>query len=267
VLLSVIIPARNEAGCIATTVSAIARTLRSQRIPHEIIVVDDGSSDGTIEAVGNLARSCPQISLIVNPGPHGFGYAVRTGLRSFKGDAVAIMMADNSDSPEDLVTYYECLELGAECVFGSRFIQGGTTVEYPIHKLILNRLANGFIAMLFGLNLNDTTNAFKCYRRNVIEGLQPLISPHFNLTVEMPLKAIVRGYGYVVVPISWRNRAVGVSKLKLKEMGSRYLFVVLNVWLEKHLTQGDYHRRARVHSSAQASNSRAESAVESLRNV
>ena len=266
-LLSVVIPARNEAACIVSTIPGIAGTLRGQHIPHEIIVVDDGSSDGTAEAVRGLARSYPEIRLIINPGPHGFGYAVRAGLRSFQGDAVAIMMADNSDSPQDLVSYYECLELGAECVFGSRFIKGGTTIDYPIHKLILNRLANRFISVLFGLSLNDTTNAFKCYRRNVIEGLQPLISPHFNLTVEMPLKAIARGYGYVVVPISWRNRAVGVSKLKLKEMGSRYLFVVLNIWLEKYLTQGDYHRRSQVSRGAQAQQTDVEAPVELLRNV
>ena len=73
--------------------------------------------------------------------------------------------------------------------------------------------------------------------------MQPLISPHFNLTVEMPLKALVRGYSYAVVPITWTNRAAGVSKLKIKEMGSRYLFIVLYLWLEKHLSRGDYHRK------------------------
>jgi len=266
-LLSVVIPARNEEGCIVRTVTEISNTLRSQRIPHEIIVVDDGCSDGTADVVRSLEIPYPEIRLIANHGPHGFGYAVRTGLRCFKGDAVAIMMADNSDSPEDLVTYYRHLEQGAECVFGSRFIKGGSTVDYPVHKLIINRLANRFIATLFGLRLNDTTNAFKCYRRHVIDGLQPLISPHFNLTVEMPLKAIVRGYSYMVVPISWRNRAVGVSKLKLKEMGSRYLFVVLNVWLEKHLTKGDYHRQAHVPRGAQVQPSHSETAAELLRDA
>jgi dolichol-phosphate mannosyltransferase len=115
-------------------------------------------------------------------------------------------------------------------------------VDYPRHKLLLNRMANGFIRVLFGLHFNDITNAFKCYRREVIAGMQPLIAPHFNLTVEMPLKALVRGYSYAVVPITWTNRATGVSKLKIKEMGSRYLFIVLYLWLEKHLARGDYHR-------------------------
>jgi dolichol-phosphate mannosyltransferase len=131
----------------------------------------------------------------------------------------------------------------ADCVFGSRFIRGGKVHDYPLHKLVLNRLANWFIRILFGVPFNDFTNAFKLYRRDVLEGLQPLISPHFNLTVEMPLKAITRGYSFAVVPISWTNRQAGVSKLKIKEMGSRYLFIVLYVWLEKQLAQGDYHRR------------------------
>jgi dolichol-phosphate mannosyltransferase len=251
-LLSVVIPARNEAECLASTITALIATLREENIPHEILVVDDGSTDKTVEVAAALAGLHNQVRLVRNRGPHGFGNAVRAGLGKFSGEAVAIMMADNSDSPQDLVKYYRCIERGTECVFGSRFIEGGGTVDYPVHKLILNRLANWFIAALFGIRLNDTTNAFKCYRRHVIRGLQPLISPHFNLTVEMPLKAIVRGYSYTVIPILWQNRAAGVSKLKLKEMGSRYLFIVLYLWLEKHLSRGDYRRQTQVAAATEA---------------
>jgi dolichol-phosphate mannosyltransferase len=106
--------------------------------------------------------------------------------------------------------------------------------------LFLNRLANAWIRAIFRHGYNDTTNAFKAYRREVIETMQPLLSNHFNLTVEMPLKAIVRGHTFAVVPISWTNRATGVSKLKVQEMGSRYLFIVLYVFLEHHLSRGDY---------------------------
>ena len=104
-------------------------------------------------------------------------------------------------------------------------------------------MANLFIQIIFGLKLNDTTNAFKGYRREVIQGIYPLLSHHFNLTVEIPLKAIVRGYSYKIIPISWQNRKAGVSKLKIKEMGSRYLFIVLYIWLEKHFSMGDYVRK------------------------
>ena len=240
--LSVVIPARNEAESVAGTIRGILDALRRERIPAEIVVVDDGSTDGTAREVQRITETYPEVRLVFNTERHGFGYAVRLGLENFTGDAVAIMMADNSDSPEDLVAYYRNLQWGADCVFGSRFTEGGKVADYPVHKLVINRLANWFIAGLFGIALNDTTNAFKCYRRHVIEGLGPLISPHFNLTVEMPLKAIVRGYSYNVIPIRWQNRETGVSKLKLKEMGSRYLFIVLYVWLEKCLSRGDYRR-------------------------
>ena len=240
--LSLVMPARNEEGCIATTLERFTDVLTANAVEFEIVVVDDGSTDATADLVAAFSARHPQVVPVTNAGRHGFGMAIRYGLDHITGDAVAIVMADGSDSPEDLLKYYNKLLEGYDCVFGSRFIRGGSVVNYPRHKLLLNRMANGFIRILFGLTFNDITNAFKCYRREVIDGLQPLISPHFNLTVEMPLKALVRGYSYAVVPITWTNRAAGVSKLKLKEMGSRYLFIVLYLWLEKHLSRGDYHR-------------------------
>jgi dolichol-phosphate mannosyltransferase len=152
-------------------------------------------------------------------------------------------MADGSDAAEDILQYYSKLREGYDCVFGSRFIRGGRVIDYPTHKLLVNRMANLFVQVLFGLPYNDTTNAFKAYRREVIEGVQPLISHHFNLTVEIPLKAIVRGYSYTMIPITWKNRKSGISKLKIREMGSRYLFVVLSILLERWLSRGDYVRK------------------------
>jgi len=110
-------------------------------------------------------------------------------------------------------------------------------------KLLVNRIANLLVRIAFRLPLNDTTNAFKAYRRTVIDGCRPFLAPHFNLTVELPLKAIVRGYTYAVTPISWRNRKHGVAKLKIKEMGSRYFFICAYVWLEKYFSRGDYRRK------------------------
>ena len=92
------------------------------------------------------------------------------GLGQVKGDAVVIMMADASDLPSDAVKYWRLLCEGYECVFGSRFIRKGDVVDYPRVKLFVNRLANLFIRVMFNIPLNDTTNAFKAYRRSVIEG-------------------------------------------------------------------------------------------------
>jgi dolichol-phosphate mannosyltransferase len=239
-VISIVIPAHNEEDCIVPTVQLIGQTLEENNINYEILVVNDNSSDRTEKLLEELANKNPKICYLNNYYPNGFGFAVRCGLENFQGDAVAVVMADSSDSPENIIDYYHKLQEGYDCVFGSRFISGGRVIDYPVHKLIVNRAANLFISVLFGLKFNDTTNAFKAYRREVIEGIAPLLSHHFNLTVEMPLKAIIRGYSFAIIPISWQNRAMGISKLKIKEMGSRYLFIVLYAWLEKMLSRGDY---------------------------
>jgi dolichol-phosphate mannosyltransferase len=238
--LSVVVPARNEVGSITETVIDLAEALDRESIEYEVLVVDDSSSDGTLDLVATLGAHNPRIRGIASHLPRGFGYAVRAGLERFEGDAVAIVMADGSDAPEDLVTYHRLLEEGYDCAFGSRFLRGAQVYDYPRLKLVLNRMANLVIRLLFRHGYNDTTNAFKAYRREVIETVQPLLANHFNLTVELPLKAIVRGHSYAVCPVSWINRKEGVSKLSLEEMGSRYLFIVLYVWLEHHLSRGDY---------------------------
>ena len=241
-LLSVVIPAQNEEDCIASTVEHLYVELRRHSIPHEIIVVDDGSTDGTWSMLESLRAQIPSLRPVQNPAPHGFGRAISRGFDHMAGEAVVVMMADESDDCRDVVRYWKKLDEGYDCVFGSRFIRGGGVIDYPKIKLLLNRMANYFLKVLFRIKLNDTTNAFKAYRKEVIEGCQPLIAPHFNITVEIPLKAIVRGYSWTTIPITWRGRRTGIAKLKTKEMGSRYLFICLYVWLEKYFSRGDYRR-------------------------
>ncbi len=239
-LLSIVLPARDEEGCIGSTVEHLHVELRVRGVPHEIVVVDDGSTDATWQILNDLKKRLPELVPLSNPGPHGFGRAIIYGLDRMRGDAVVIMMADESDDCRDVVRYWNLLNEGNDAVFGSRFMRGGGVIDYPRLKLVVNRLANFFIKVLFATKLNDTTNAFKAYRRTAINGCRPLISPHFNLTVELPLKTIVRGFSWTVIPITWRNRRSGEAKLKMKEMGSRYLFICLYVWLEKYFSRGDY---------------------------
>lgn len=239
--LSVVIPAHNEEGCIRETVERLHFTLQTNQIEHEILVVNDNSSDETETILKELSAKISTCRYVNNAPPHGFGFAVRCGLECFSGDAVAVYMADASDSPEDLVKFYNTmLDKKVDCVFGTRFSKGGKVYDYPWIKLALNRLANLFIQIVFGLRYNDTTNAFKLYSKKTIQVVKPFLSYHFNLTVELPLKAIVRGQSFAVVPNSWTNRKTGVSKLKIKEMGSRYLFIVLYCLLERWLSRGDY---------------------------
>ncbi len=240
--VSVVIPARNEEGCLRETLLGIAERLERERIAFEILLVNDNSTDRTGPLAEALAAEHPWLRVLHRTDCPGIGYAIAAGLDQAQGDAVAIMMADNSDSPDDLVTYVRKAEEGYDCVFGSRWMRGGRVVNYPRHKYVLNRLANHLIRLLFMIRYDDVTNAFKLYRRHVIEGIRPILSCHFNILAELPLKAIVRGYSYAVVPISWTNRKTGVAKLKIREMGSRYSFIILYVWLEKWLSRRDYHR-------------------------
>ncbi len=239
--LSVVIPAHNEEGSITETVTSFHDKLKKEKIPHEILVINDNSKDTTEAILIGLEKKIPELRHINNVPPNGFGFAVRCGLENFTGDCVAVVMADMSDRPQDLVAYYRKMtKENLDAVFGSRFIKGGKTIDYPKTKMFMNRLTNNIIRILFGIRYNDTTNAFKLYKRETMEGLKPFLSHHFNLTVELPLKAIVRGYSYGVVPNYWTNRKAGEAKLKLKEMGSRYFYIILYCLLEKWLSRGDY---------------------------
>jgi dolichol-phosphate mannosyltransferase len=241
--LSVVIPARDEMPVVAATVQHLHLELSLHRIRHEIVVVDDGSADGTWEELQRLAATIPELRPVRNEGPHGFGRAVVLGIEAARGDAVVIMMADESDDCRDAVRYWDTLQEGYDAVFGSRFIAGGGVIDYPRPKYVVNRLFNLLLRLLFGFAYNDTTNAFKGYRRTTLEGLRPFLSPHFNLTVELPLKTIVRGYSWTVIPITWRNRRVGIAKLRIREMGARYIFIVMYVWLEKYFSRGDFRKK------------------------
>jgi len=245
-LLSVVMPARDEEESLPPTLRSLYEAFTAAGIPHELVVVDDASKDKTWTVLQSLKAEISTLAPTQNKGRNGFGAAIIHGFNQMKGDAVVIMMADASDSPKDAIAYWRILnDQGYECAFGSRFIRGSQVVDYPRLKLFINRLANLLVRIFFNIPLNDTTNAFKAYRKSVIDGCRPFLSPHFNLTVELPLKAIVRGYSWTVTPISWHNRKYGIAKLKIKEMGSRYFFICAYVWLEKYFSRGDYIRRER----------------------
>src|SRR5215216_958911 len=196
-------PAHNEEDSTARVVGLLVQTLTAEEIDYEAIVVNDSSTDQTEAVLQDLQHLYPTLRYINNEPPNGFGLAIRKGLEHFRGDAVAIFMGDGSDSPKDVVRCFRKLNEGCDCVFGSRFIKGGRITNYPPHKLLLNRLGNYLIRVLFGLDYNDVTNGFKLYRREVIAACQPLISKHFNINIELPLKAIAQGYKYAIVPISY----------------------------------------------------------------
>lgn len=238
-LLSVVIPAHNEEVNLPPTVSELQDTLRREGIPYELILVNDCSSDGTARVIAEMMAADPGIRTVNRTPPGGFGRAIRTGLSIVSGDIVVIYMADKSDDPDDAVRYYRKIAEGYDCVFGSRFRKGSNVQNYPTVKLVTNRIVNRCIQAMFFCRFNDLTNAFKAYRTDVIRDCGPFRASHFNITIEMSLSALIRRYSIAEIPISWYGRTWGSSKLRLTEMGRRYLATLLKVYADKLLIADD----------------------------
>lgn len=238
-LYSVLIPAYNEAENLPPTLEQMADTLRSEGIPFELLVVNDNSTDTTAEVLASLASALPELHVVNNTPPGGLGRAIRCGLKHFRGDVVAIVMADSSDSPEDVAACYRKIEEGYDCVFGSRFRPQSKVSQYPPVKLVANRIVNTALRLLFLTRFNDLTNAFKVYRRHVIESISPLQAAHFNITIEMSLSCLIRRFKIAEIPIRWSGRTWGQSNLRLREMGRRYLCTLLMIWFERMLILDD----------------------------
>ena len=237
--LSLIIPAYNEEMNIIPTLDELLNTLRKEEIPFEIIVINDNCQDNTRQLVEEKQKDAPEITLINRTPPRGFGRAVRSGLKYATGDVIIPVMADLSDDSLDVIRYYRKIEEGYDCVFGSRFLKGSNVKGYPRVKLVINRLVNKMLQILFLTRHNDLTNAFKAYRSHVIKDIMPLQACHFNITIEMSLSALIRNYKIASIPINWNGRTWGSSDLKLREMGRRYLATLLKIWFERILIMDD----------------------------
>ena len=231
--LSIIIPCKNEESNINNTIKKIKRYLINYKF--EILIIDDYSIDKTAKIVRLISKNNKFVKYHFNK-IKGLGGAINLGIKKSKGEFVCVFMADQSDDPRDLIKYLKKIEQSDyDAVFGSRFIQKSKVVNYPFIKLFLNRIFNNLIQILFLTNYNDTTNAFKLYKKKILLELQPIISENFNIFLEIPLKIISRKYKFAVIPIAWTNRKKGMSSFNIKELGSKYLFTLIYVFIEKIL--------------------------------
>lgn len=237
--LSVVIPAYNEEDNIGRCLDELTEALRAERIVHEVIVVNDNSSDETERIVRVRADTDPNVRFVARRPPGGFGRAVRAGLELVTGDAVVIYMADLSDDPQDVIAYYRKLDEGYDCVFGSRWISGSEVDDYPPGKRVVNRVVNRMIQAMFWTRCNDLTNAFKAYRTEVVRECGPYRASHFNITLEMSLSALIRNYQIAQIPIRWSGRTWGSSNMHLREMGRKYLYILLKMYAERVLIADD----------------------------
>lgn len=228
--LSVIIPAHNEEATLERTVKELIKVLTQEKVDNEIIIVNDSSFDRTAVIAQDLENKYPAIKIVHRKLPSGFGLALREGFNKAKGEVIIPLMADSSDDPKDAIKLFRKIEEGYDVVYGSRFITGARTYDYPLLKLIINRVANNLIKCMFGLKENDITNAFKAYRREVIEKINPIEAREFNITLEVPLKAYIMGFTKTQIPVNWYGRESGVSKLRISQIGRHYLSTLLKIW-------------------------------------
>lgn len=231
--LSIIIPCRDEERSIVNTVNYFQYFLK--KIKFEIIIINDFSSDSTLKKLKFLKKKFSNV-IYKNNLKKGLGGAIQLGILTSKYKYICITMADRADFVEDLIKYYNLISSNKyHAVFGSRFIRGSKLINYPIVKLIYNRIFNFLTALLFLVKYNDFTNAFKIYQKDVLLEIFPIVSENFNVFLELPLKIISRDYTFKIIPIGWINRKKGKSKFKIKELGSRYIFTLAYCWLEKLL--------------------------------
>ena len=232
-MLSIIVPVRNESENLNEIFHYFLKNLKD--LKFEVLIINDFSEDDTFLKAKHLSKEFNEFK-VINNDKKGLGGAINLGIRSSSGSNIAIMMADQSDSIDDLKKYNSILNSqNLDAVLGSRFLQDSKITGYPMGKLILNRIFNKFVSLIFWNKFNDYTNAFKIYKKKILLEIMPLISEDFNIFLEIPLKIISRNYKYEVIPISWDGRKKGKSKFRIKELRSKYLFTLIYCFIEKNL--------------------------------
>lgn len=233
--VSIVIPAHNEVENIPILLAVLIPVLEAHEETRdfELVLVNDNSKDGTGALVDSYAANDPRIKALHRTDTPGFGNAVKAGLKSASGEIMIPVMADLSDSPDDIPKLVRKINEGYDVAYGSRFCSGGSTHDYPRKKMIANRVFNNSVRLLFGIRHKDITNAFKAYRREVLKaiGIDNLQATGFDLTVEIPMKAHILGFSSAEVPVSWHERKKGEAKLRLSQNGQRYGIRLLKMFV------------------------------------
>jgi dolichol-phosphate mannosyltransferase len=232
-MLSIIVPVRNETDVLEDVFTYFSRNLTN--LNYEVLIINDFSEDDTLSKAKSVTNKYEHFKVFNNE-KKGLGGAINLGIKKASGTHVTIMMADQSDDINDLTNYDKLMkEENYDAVLGSRFLKSSKVTNYPLQKLILNRMFNFFVSLIFWNKYNDYTNAFKIYKKSVLVDILPLVSESFNIFLEIPLKVISRNYNYKIVPINWMGRKKGISKFKIKELRAKYLFTLIYCFIEKYL--------------------------------
>ncbi len=236
----VIIPTYNE----IENIEKMLQTVMALPDGFDVLVIDDGSPDGTADAVRRQAENFPgRIHLECRSGKLGLGTAYIHGFRwALARDYQFIieMDADFSHNPNDLTRlYHECKDRGADMAVGSRYISGVNVVNWPMGRVLMSYFASAYVRFITGMELRDSTAGFVCYRRRVLEniGLDHIKFKGYAFQIEMKFKAWCRKYKIVEVPIIFINRQLGTSKMDSSIFGEAVMGVI-----KLRLNRGKYRK-------------------------
>lgn len=227
--LSLIIPFKNENEYVKTVIGTVHRYLTKKKVDFEIIAVDD-SNDGTWEILKSLEKKYSDFRAVRGWKPPGYGKAIRKGFGLARGKIVVPFNGDMCDSLDDVMKYVKIINSGYDMVFGSRYVPGAKVENYPRFKKIFSVLTNAFIMVMFRVNCSDITQSFKAYRKEVVDSIKP-VSDGYEISLEIALRAIKKGYKYKTIPIGWVGRKSGVSKMNLRKSAPLYFKIVMRLLL------------------------------------
>ena len=222
--LSVIIPAYNEEENITDVINKIEEALG---IPHELVVVNDHSIDTTAQLVTRLTRKYNNIRLVENKLPGGFANALKTGFSNVATDIVVPVMADLCDDLHAIKEMFKKINEGCDVVCGARYIKGGARIGGSKIKGLFSCFVGWSLHYLLGIPVHDIANAFKMYRKNVLDSID-IKSKGFEISMEIPLKAYYSGFKISEVPTVWRERTKGKSNFSMFRLLPSYL--KLYIW-------------------------------------
>jgi len=237
--ITLIIPAHNEEGIIASTVKNIEEKLN---LDYEIVVVNDHSVDNTAVIVIGLMKQYPNLRLVDNDTDKGFANALRKGFSVANSDLVVPVMADLCDDPRTIKDMYAKSLEGFDIVAGSRYMKGGTKSGGPLIQSLSSRFVGRSLKYLIGIPTSDVSNSFKCYRRNVLNSIK-IESLGFEISMEITLNSFFAGFSITEIPTTWTGRSIGKSKFYLFKVAPRYLKLYLWAIFRK---KGIRHGRSRI---------------------
>jgi dolichyl-phosphate beta-glucosyltransferase len=214
---SIVIPAYNERARIPATLDAVVTCIRARGWSAEVVVVNDGSRDGTAEVVMEFAARAPEVRLLENPGNRGKGYSVRNGLLHSFGNVVMFTDADLSAPIEEAEGLFEALRQGADIAIGSRWLERTRqTIRQPLYRQLFGRCFNAVTRTVMGLPFADTQCGFKAFTRAAAQTVFQLQTiERWGFDPEILFIALKRGFKIVEVPVSWaHDERTRISYLK-----------------------------------------------------